>query len=144
VGPAERFRQLPGAVRLAALASVVLIAGTLFPWIRFGTPDLASSSANYDSGLSFNSGQLDVMIGVLAIALLARSPRGRSDDPWEIGALGLLACAVTVVSMIRYGPDSRQYTLAWGIYVTAGGAGALLLSGLGMLGLHREILPPPD
>jgi hypothetical protein len=136
VTPYERLRALPGIVQLTGAAAIALVLGALMPWLNY--------SGTYASGVSFNSGELCVVIGVLVIYLLTRATaRGGSRDSGGIAALALLAVGVIAVLAIHYG-GRDEYGLAWGLWVTGAAAVLLLVAGLGMLGSQDDALGPPD
>jgi hypothetical protein len=136
----QRFQRLPGTFQLAGAASILLIGGSLAPWINYGG-DL--SDLNFASGLDTNSGELSLLIGVFVIFLLVRmAKQGRTRDGGVIAALGLLACAVVAITAIRI--SGGEYSVGWGVWVSAAAAGVLLLAGLILFDTGQQLLPPPD
>jgi hypothetical protein len=136
----QRFRQLPGPIQMAAAAAIVLIAGTLTPWITYSGD---SSFLDFAAGVDLNSGELALLIGAFVIFLLNRMRKqGRSRDGGTIAALGLLACGLLAITGIRviHGDDS----VGWGLWVSAAAAVALLVSGLILFDPAEQTLPPPD
>jgi hypothetical protein len=136
----QRVRQLPAIIRFAGAASLVLIVGSLAPWISF-SGDFADGE--YASGVATIPGGLCVIAGGLVIFLLSQLvARGRKHDSGAVAALGLLVCGLIAVTGIRYHGD--EYSLDWGIWLSAGAGVALLLAGLALLRFEQTSLPPPD
>jgi hypothetical protein len=130
-------RSFPGIVQLTGAAAMVLIGGSLAPWIDYGSGPGFGGSGDYASGVSFNSGELAVLIGALTIFLLSRMVREqRQRDSGGIAALGLLAGALVAIVAIRYHGD--QYNVEWGLYVSAGAALMLLIAGLLLLDIQDK------
>ena len=137
----ERARQLSGGDQLAAGSALVLIGGSLAPWVKFTAGD--GVRGDYISGIEFNAGALTLLIGALVIFLLVRRATAeRGVDSGAIAALGLLAGALIAVTGIRY--HQHSFSVDWGLWVTAVGALALLISGLVGVGGETEAPPPPD
>jgi hypothetical protein len=67
--------------------------------------------------------------------------QGRTRDGGAIAALGLLACVVVAVTGIRV--HEGEYSIGWGMWVSAAAAAALLVAGLILFDPGRP-LPPPD
>jgi len=138
----QRLQRLPGAVQLTGAAALVLIGSSLAPWVTYSFGEAQGGIPNYASGIEFNAGELSVLIGGLVIFLLTRLvSQRRVLDSGAIAALGVLACGLVAVTGIRYHGD--EYSIAWGFWVSAGAALALLVSGLILLGGQKDA-PPPD
>jgi hypothetical protein len=136
----RRLRELPARVQFAGASAIALIVGTLTPWVDYGG-DL--SDLNFAAGIDLSAGEINLFVGVFVIFLLSRAVKqGRTRDAGAIAALGLLACGVMAVTAIRI--EQGEYSAGWGIWVSCGGALALLVSGLILLDTGEQALPPPD
>lgn len=123
---ADRFTHQPGALQLALAASVVLILGTLLPW---------DSTGPNGQAVDAKIGQTSLVIGVVAIILIARLiTTGGGSDSGGLAGLGLLAAALLGVELIRAWDDGVPLTLDVGLYLSAGAAVVLLVSGILLLG----------
>jgi hypothetical protein len=137
----ERFLGLRSALKLAGIAAVLLIGGTLAPWEV--EHEGISYSAGWIAGSDFNVGLLTLIIAAIAIVLIARGIRsGHSVDSAGLAALGLAAVVLVGINGIRIHDGSAS--IGWGLYVSAAGAVGLLLGGLILLGEQQEPLGPPD
>jgi hypothetical protein len=136
----QRFRKLPGTIQFASAAAIVLIGGALTPWIDYGGH---FSDLNFAAGVDLNTGELNLLIGAFVIFLLSRMTRqGRTRDGGAIAALGLLACGLVAITGIRI--EGGEYSVGWGIWVSAAAAVALLLAGLMVIEGDAQPLPAPD
>ena len=121
------------SVRLAFAAAVAMVVGALVPWYEYG-PDNSV-------GIDVNAGQTIVLIAAVAVVLLVRVIRsGRGADSGGIAALGLLGVAIMLAELNQI-RTSDFVTDAWGLWVSAAGAGFLLLAGVSILGGSGEDEP---
>jgi hypothetical protein len=143
VTPFARVRSLPGIAQLTGVAALVVVGGPLAPWVEYDFHSPDNSGSEYISGVEFNAGELSLVIGALVIALLiARGGRLKGTDAGMIAALGLLAGALAAVTVIKY--HGTAYSVAWGLWLSSGAALALLIAGLMLGGVGKQLLPPPD
>jgi peptidoglycan/LPS O-acetylase OafA/YrhL len=140
--PYQKLRELPPSFVSPAIAGITLILGALFPWTKLSEPGLH----HYASGVDYNAGTLQVMIGVGVIVLLARwAPRGRIEDSGAlaVSGLGVLAGGLVLVTLLRI-HDLDEYSVAWGLYISGLGAIGMIIAGLRLVGRREGAYPPPD
>ena len=109
---------------------MLLILGALLPWIDYG----GVGESQYVLGVEAVTGGLTVIAGAAALVVLSRQLAG--GLPWESGhlaALGLLASLVVAADLI-HSADGEAASPGFGIWVSAGAAVVLLLSGIALYG----------
>ncbi|MGH2982423.1 MAG: hypothetical protein ACRDKV_10320 [Solirubrobacterales bacterium] len=122
--------------RLAALGALICGLGTVLPWYRAPVESLVRTGL---ADFGFAMGAQLITVGA-AIALLLQGGRGRRPPrPLHEGALlalaGFWAGAIIVFLMFdrpqfELAGFDQDYSLAYGIFVSLGGAALLAIAGL--------------
>jgi hypothetical protein len=133
------YQALGPSGRLAVLGAIICAGSLLFPWYRAPfSPDLVRTGLNT---FGFAAAALLITVGA-ALALLFELGRGRRPPlPLRDGTLitgaGIWALLITGYLMLDR-PNStlagfeQDYSLAYGVFITLGGALLLTVAGLRM------------
>ena len=130
-------RSLGSARRLAVIAGLMLIVGSVLPWYQTGgdgsLPTLVYYGFRFGSDLTAGTGILTFLVGLATLALIAQ-PYAMGDRPTPIDrgiSFGLLA-VVAIVGVVLWIPNVTADlsgllpTKSYGFWITV--VGAILLA----------------